>query len=162
MPSRDELTQLFAFKRWANRQAVDALATTPEPSDEGLRLGWHILVAIDHWLSRIEGSEPMRSLDWRAPSLDELRGFLPRVEARMDAFLEHVTDVRLGEQFAYVNTSGERYTNRVGDALQHVLLHSAEHRGQLFLEGGRFGGTPVETEYAWFLREGRAGESSRS
>lgn len=155
MRTIEELRQQVAFERWANRAQVTSIETVPEPGDDLLRIAWHLLAAAEHWLARIDGGVTAVSLDWLTPGRDELPALLDTVDAHYARFVEEIDDARLVETFAYVNSAGQQFESLVGDALQHLMLHSAEHRGQIALEVGRLGGEPVETEYAWYLREGR-------
>jgi uncharacterized damage-inducible protein DinB len=153
MRTVEELHQQIAFERWANRAQVESLATVAAPSEDLLRITWHLLAAIENWLSRIEGIPPAASLDWRTPVLEEVTTLLEEVDTHYGRALEALSEARLGESVGYTNTAGRRYTNLVGDILEHLMLHSAEHRGQIAREVGRLGGSPVETEYIWFVRD---------
>jgi uncharacterized damage-inducible protein DinB len=152
---RRELGQLFAFDRWANRQTLAALRSLPEaPPAELPDLLWHVLAATDNWLSRIDGSVPFEALGWeQSHTVGGVGSYLDRLEPKTIAFIEAMTTARLGREFEYQNTSGETFTNVVGDALQHVILHGVEHRAQIMYAVGALGGQPAELEYAWFLRE---------
>jgi uncharacterized damage-inducible protein DinB len=63
-----------------------------------------------------------------------------------------VTRERLDEEIAYLDSRGRRFTTRLDDAALHLLMHGAEHRGQIQAEVGRLGGTPLETGYIGYLR----------
>ena len=152
---RRELEQLFAFDRWANRQTLSTLRGLDGGGPDQLReLLWHTLTATDNWLSRIEGTEPFEPLGWEGThTLDDVAGYLERIEAKSMAFVDAFPPVRLNEGFEYRNSSGVAFSNIVADALHHVILHGVEHRAHVMWEVGKLGGEPVELEYAWFLRE---------
>jgi len=150
-----ELEQLFAFDRWANRQTLAALRTLEAAPPTALcDLLWHTLAAADNWLSRIDGTTPFEALGWTdTHALETIAAYNARVEPRSVAFVAALPEARLSETFEYRNSSGAPFTNVVADALQHVILHGVEHRGQIMYEIGKLGGQPVELEYAWFLRD---------
>lgn len=146
--------QLFAFDRWANRQTLSSLRSLADAPEELLDLIWHVFAATDHWLARIDGATPFESLAWGdAHTVDDVETYASKLEPRTRAFVESMSDARLAGEFDYENSSGISYRNVVADALQHVILHGVEHRAQVMREIGQRGGTPVELEYAWFLRE---------
>ena len=151
---RREFERLFAFDRWANRQALVSLRSLAAQPDEILDLAWHIYAAADNWLARIDGATPFQSLEWgERHSLGEIEAYASKLEPRTLAFVEAMTEARLSEEFAYENSSGVPYRNLVADALLHVILHGVEHRAQIMREIGQRGGASIELEYAWFLRD---------
>jgi uncharacterized damage-inducible protein DinB len=152
---RRELDQLFAFDRWANREAIGAVRRLDDGAPSELSdLLWHVLTATDNWLSRIEGTEPFEALGWDVSHrVDAVEAYAGRIEAKVAEFLDGLSDERLAGEFEYRNSSGAPFSNRVGDVLQHVVLHGVEHRAQVMYEVGKLGGEPVELEYAWFLRD---------
>jgi len=88
-----DLTQLFAFERWANGVTLEALRSLEEPPASLLDLGWHVFAAADNWLGRIDGEAPAASLAWGdAHSLEDLEGYAQRMAERSASFLEAMTD----------------------------------------------------------------------
>lgn len=154
MRTVDELRQQVAFERWATRAQVESLASVPAPSEELRAIAWHVLAGAENWLARIDGSTPSVSLQWVTPADGALATLLDAVERRFAAVASSLSDERLAATFAYRNSRGDAFESVVGDALEHLMLHGAEHRGQIALLVGREGGTPVETEYIFYLRSG--------
>lgn len=156
---RRELEQLFAFDRWANRQTLEALRGLEAAPEELRDLTWHVFTAQDTWISRIEGSQTLEPpIVWGEDrSIEDLERYLARLEPKTAAFVAAIEDQRLNDEFDYQNTSGVPFTNVVSDVLQHVILHGVEHRAQVMREVGELGDSPVELEYAWFLRDRPAG-----
>ncbi|MDA0271478.1 MAG: DinB family protein [Chloroflexi bacterium] len=152
MRSAAELRQQLAFEVWADRAQIASIGSVAEPSERLLAVAWHLLAGAENWLARVDGTEPSVSLDWVTPARDAL---VPLLEQVCDHFLSIamlVDDVRLHQPLRYTNSRGEVFENLVGDALEHLMLHGAEHRGQIAWEVGALGGEPAETEYIFWLR----------
>lgn len=153
MHTLDSARQLFAFDRWANEQLVVALNAMDEPSEELRRIAWHLFAAIENWSSRIDGSRPRVDLEWDDHSLEEITALAGSAHSHITDILDRINETALRARFDYRNSSGQPFEQRVDDVLQHLALHSAEHRGQCWLLIGHEGGPVFETEFAWYLRE---------
>lgn len=152
MRTSDELLQQLAFEVWADRAQIASIGSVEAPSDQLLATAWHLLAAAENWLARVQGVTPSVSLDWQTPARDALPPLLEQVCDRFVAVAREVDDVRLNAPVRYTNSQGIAYENLAGDILEHLMLHGAEHRGQIALEVGRQGGQPAETEYIFWLR----------
>lgn len=151
MRTAEELIQQLAFEVWADRAQIASIGSVEQPSEQLLQIAWHLLVAAETWLSRIDGTEPAAPFEWVTPEREALPPLLDQVCDHFLRIAMAMDDARLNAPVAYSNSRGEPYENLVGDVLEHVLLHGAEHRGQIALEVGRQGGEPAETEYIFWL-----------
>lgn len=152
MRTSDELLQQLAFEVWADRAQIASIGSVEAPSGQLLAIAWHLLAAAENWLARVQGVPPSVSLEWRTPPPDVLLRLLEQVGDHFVAIAREMDDARLNAPVRYTNSEGVAYENLAGDVLEHLLLHGAEHRGQIALEVGRQGGQPAETEYIFWLR----------
>ena len=149
------LATLLDHLAWADAQAVAALLTLPEGSEQraqGTRLYAHLAAAAHVWHSRLEGRAPEHPV-WPELTLEAAAALAAasiaglRVVASGDA-------AALARVVEYRTTSGQPFANTVGDVLAHVVLHGSYHRGQLALLTRQGGGTPAATDYIVFARRG--------
>ncbi len=140
---------LAAHDDWANREYIAALEKMPNPPQRALELLAHIVSAQWVWLTRMRGeTQPMKV--WPELSLAECRTELAKLQAGWREFLRAAN---LDSTFAYTNTRGERFENRVGDTLTHVFLHGHYHRGQIALLMRQSGTTPPYTDFIEAVRK---------
>ena len=60
----------------------------------------------------------------------------------------------LSREFAYTNTKGQQFSNRLSDVALHVAFHGVYHRGQIAVLVRQNGGTPVDTDFIQAVRTG--------
>ena len=77
-----------------------------------------------------------------------------RVEAEMRAFLAQLSDERLGEDITFA-FGGPPQTLSRGDILQHAIVHSVHHRGQISLLLRELGHTPGNFDFLFYAPEKR-------
>jgi uncharacterized damage-inducible protein DinB len=53
----------------------------------------------------------------------------------------------------YNNSRGERWTSKIEDILQHVVMHSAYHRGQIAIDMRAAGLVPAYTDFIHAVRQ---------
>lgn len=157
----DDVRQALAYEAWADRAQIATIATVPDEAPAAavahLRaLAMHLLSGTEDWIARLEERPGAFPLDWHMPAPGELEDALALTEASLARFAAGLTEGRLAEDVSYRDARGRPFTNRVRDALLHVLLHGSEHRGQIQQEVARLGGTSRETGYIGYLREGPA------
>jgi uncharacterized damage-inducible protein DinB len=54
----------------------------------------------------------------------------------------------------YKNSKGEPWTSNVADVIQHVVFHSAYHRGQIASDVRAAGKEPAYTDFIHAVRNG--------
>jgi uncharacterized damage-inducible protein DinB len=162
----DELRDLYAYNRWANRRVLDAAARlSPEQLSRDLGSSFpsvretlaHVLAAEWVWLTRWRGSSPPGLPEsWDLSSLEVVRAQWAEVEADQRAFVEGLDEAALDRVVAYRDTRGTPYENPLGQLLRHVVNHSTYHRGQVITMLRQLDAEAVATDYVVYLRE-RAG-----
>jgi uncharacterized damage-inducible protein DinB len=162
----DDLHSLYAYNAWANArffEAIDGLDETRRtaPLESSFRsvidtLG-HIVGAEWIWLSRWQGTSPAGFPEGlQAPTLEDLRSRLTKVESDRAAFLSTLTEEALQRPLAYTLLNGTASSTRLLDLLLHVVNHSTYHRGQLTTLLRQVGGTPPATDFVVYKRQNPA------
>jgi uncharacterized damage-inducible protein DinB len=144
----------FAHDDWANRALWEALQSCSAPPRGGVAWLAHIVGAETLWLARLNGTSSALAV-WPELSPSDLSSSLSGLRLAWLALLEPLTAPALERTIHYTNTRGERWTNRVDDVLEHVLLHGAHHRGQIASALRAAGQTPPVVDYIHFIRTGQ-------
>jgi uncharacterized damage-inducible protein DinB len=63
-------------------------------------------------------------------------------------------DAGLAQEVHYKNSKGEPWTSNVADVIQHVVFHSAYHRGQIASDVRAAGKEPAYTDFIHAVRNG--------
>jgi uncharacterized damage-inducible protein DinB len=156
---RDEriahLRRLFEFEAWANREALASLAPTTgtEPPARTVQVLAHVLGAGRLWLERLNGARPAVRV-WPDSSVEDLRAELEDLARRWEDYLDDLAPADLSREIAYVNSKGEPWKTTVADVLDHVLLHSSYHRGQIASHLRAAGLEPAYTDFVHAARQG--------
>ena len=153
----EDVRQLYDYNAWANARVLDAAAAlTPEQFTRDMASSFpsvrdtlaHIMAAEHVWLARWRGESPKRLLDAAEfPTLDDVRARWAGVERELSEFVRGVTDDSLGRVIAYTNTRGEEWRYALGAMMQHVVTHSAYHRGQVTTMLRQLGARGVLTDF---------------
>ena len=136
-----DIRQLYDYNRWARRRILTVASTLG--SDDFIRpMGnsfssirdtlAHILGAEWIWLERWQGRSPRALLEADTfPTVPSLESRWEAVEHDQMQFIEALTPQCLGEELAYTNQKGQRYSYPLSHQLIHVVNHSSYHRGQV-------------------------------
>jgi uncharacterized damage-inducible protein DinB len=152
-PERGEIMnfqRLPDYLRWANGWMLESMQTAAALEPRAWEIATHLLEAEALWLERLQGRGG--NISWPKQVFPEK---LPgAVERNAAAYGEYIA--RLGDSnpaVTYTNSKGETFTNFAQDILAQVFSHGAYHRGQIAALVKRGGGTPVLTDYIFFVRE---------
>jgi uncharacterized damage-inducible protein DinB len=148
-----DLTRLFEYDRWANRQALASLRPSPPPP-RGVKLMGHIVAAELLWHARLTGEQAALPV-WPDLSPGQCETWLGDLERMWTKYLRCAVPARLAERVTYTNTKGESFASVVEDVLTHVVMHSAYHRGQIAAEVRAAGHQPAYTDFIHAVRTGR-------
>lgn len=144
------LLRFFEFDGWANQETLRSLQTMTSPPERGVALIAHIAATQKVWLERARSLPqsvavwPQWSLSETAKRLSDVLGDWTRLIAADD----------LSREFAYTNTKGQHFSNRLSDVALHVAFHGVYHRGQIALLVRQNGSTPVDTDFIQAVRTG--------
>jgi uncharacterized damage-inducible protein DinB len=144
--------QLLHYDEWANREVVESIRKAGKPLPRSVQLLAHVISAEYLWLARLTGSKQPFPV-WPEFSLEECVAHIPAISAGWQKYFEILPDV-LEKSVAYKNSKGESWTNKVGDILTHVFMHSAYHRGQIAANMREQGYTPAYTDFIHVVRQG--------
>lgn len=145
------LRGLFDYDDWANRRALESLATAGD-AERPKKFFDHILGAQRVWLARFE-PQADKAVPWPEFSPDEARGALDDLHGRWAALLDSMTPEKLARDLAYRNSKGQEFRTPIADVLMHLVMHSVYHRGQVAAAVREAGGTPAATDYVVYVRQ---------
>lgn len=156
MCDKDHFLQMFRYDHWANREFLAGLRVSSPGTDKVLRLLAHILSAQKLWLDRLQ-QVPQSVAVWPNSTVDQCLGLSDEMMSAWTAYLNGLAPADLQRVIDYRNTKGEPWSSRVDDILNHVVMHSAYHRGQAALEMRAAGLQPALTDFIHGVRQGHVG-----
>ncbi|MEL7534646.1 MAG: DinB family protein [Bacteroidota bacterium] len=143
------LNRLYAYHDWANRQYFPILGLEAVPA-ECIRLYSHILNAHGIWMARILNQKvPVAAFD-----IHKVENF-PQIHEGFQAQSVRLLEIErnLDRVINYSNSSGERFSNSLGDIMAHIVNHGTYHRGQVAMLLRKADIAPVQTDYIFYQRE---------
>jgi uncharacterized damage-inducible protein DinB len=150
----DRLRRQLHYDAWANRATADALLGQSPPPPRALRWMAHIVGAQWLWLLRLGFEDAERLAVWPELSPEETVEHVERLAGDWPRYLDGISGGELEGSIAYSNSKGERWTSHVRDVIEHVVIHSAYHRGQIAAELRASGMEPPYTDYIQATRGG--------
>ena len=157
----ESLVELVAYDAWANARVLEAVAPlSREEREQCVLPGFpsihqtlvHLLWAEELWLRRWQGGSFAPALDpARFPGPEAIRERLGQVREEQARFLGALGPDAPGRRVAYLNFRGERWEYTLRQMVQHLVAHSAHHRGQVAALLRSLGRTPPHTDYLVFI-----------
>jgi len=157
----ETLIQQIGYDGWANQQVVRAASgLDPQQLRQQLPGSFpsvhqtlvHILWAEELWLRRWQRRTFTSALDPEDfPTLESLGRKLEAVQARQLKFLKGLDPADTEQRIAYVNFQGVRWEYTLRQMVQHLVLHSAFHRGQLATMLRKLGTVLPNTDFQNFI-----------
>lgn len=151
MDSSNYFRKLFEYDYWGNREALASLASTD--SEKPLKIVGHVIGAQRAWLNRLEPEGATIFEPWPTLSLNESKSAVEDLHQRWLALLDKLSPEQMSKDLVYRNSKGIEFRTPVEDVMQHVVLHSAYHRGQVAVAIREAGGKPAATDYTVYLRQ---------
>lgn len=148
------LLRAYRHDSWANRLVLDALEAAASPPIPAVAAFQHILETEEIWFGRFLGEDVRDVRLWDTPSLDRCIAWLPAVEQKKQFFLSTLTEEGLATQFGYRNQTGKEFTDARSVALFHVLMHSAQYRGEASGAAVAAGVPVPDVDFIFWLRMG--------
>jgi uncharacterized damage-inducible protein DinB len=146
------LNRLFAYDAWANREVLTSLRSIENPPERSVSLLAHILSAQRLWWQRIAG-QPQTLPVWPEFTLHECDEQITQLATIWKDFLAKANEAALSNAVTYKNSQGESWTSTVDDILQHAIMHSVYHRGQIATDMRAAGFTPAYTDFIHAVRQ---------
>jgi uncharacterized damage-inducible protein DinB len=153
MDRLQRLRRLISYDHWATRETLASMRSAAGLPDKSLKVVAHILGAERVWLDRLRESKQSLPV-WPELTLVRCRELVAELETGWDDFLDELSPADFEREIAYVNSKGERWSSSVSDILNHVLLHSAYHRGQIASDLRASGAEPALTDFIHAVRTG--------
>ena len=153
MEALENLRRQLAYDDWANRGTLASLAISGRPPMKALEVLAHLLGAESLWYGRIRAADEPAEV-WPRLDPDGCGARIDELKRHWIVLLDELTFEGLSRSVDYTNSLGEPWTSTVGDILQHVVLHSAYHRGQIAAELRRNGSEPAYTDFIHGVRRG--------
>ena len=157
--------RLAAYNCWANDRLYDAVGKLPPAEFAAPRVGFfpslaktlnHILVGDSLWLGRLDGqgSPGINRLDQQLHSeFAALRQARASLDTRYIAFIDGLSEARIGENLVYKTVAGEAMETAIDQVLTHVFNHQTHHRGQAHAMLSSTPVPPPSLDLIYFLRD---------
>ena len=159
----EEIRDLYAYDRWANRRQLDATASLGiDDFTRDLRNSFpsirdtlaHILKAEWIWLERWRGTSPTGfPAEWDLSTHGALVRKWGEVEAEQLDFLSTLSDESLHRDVDYRSIAGDRFVAPLWKLMRHVANHSTYHRGQVVTMLRQVGAAAPITDMVQFHRD---------
>lgn len=155
METLDLLYRKLAYNDWANCRALESLRAMQIPSSRATRALSHILLVEQLWLARLKRAELVQTPTEFFPELplSECEALINESLKNYKAYLESLTEAQLDAIGNFATLAGGKYQASTRDVLNHVMMHSMYHRGQVALAIREDGGEPQQSDYILFVRE---------
>lgn len=153
MVTLENIQRLFAYDRWANRETLRVLKGLQNPPTKSLDYLAHIIAAEHLWFQRLN-PDTSKVVVWPQLNLAECEAQLSELERKWESYFSKLDSNQLDRKIEYVNSKGEPWFSRVEDVLLHVVIHSAQHRGQIASNLRAAGFEPPYTDFIHAVRQG--------
>jgi uncharacterized damage-inducible protein DinB len=160
-----EIKSLVAYSAWATNRIFEAVEVLP--AEETMRdmksshksihgTLTHLVGAEKMWLSRMLGTPDKATIKpTDVPAVADVKATWEQTGFALAKFLGSQSDKKLEDTFGFLTPTGEQFTYRYSEALQHVVNHSTFHRGQVVALMRQMGHKPPDTGLTIFVRETR-------
>lgn len=145
--------KFFDYDAWGNRESLGSLDPARAGLERAIKVFGHIIGAQRVWLARLEQRQPPLPVPWPELSLEECGPAIDDLSAQWKQFLSGIEAGQLDRDVVYRNTKGIEFRTPLADILQHVVTHSAYHRGQIAAAVRQAGGVPAPTDYVVYVRQ---------
>lgn len=160
-----DLQLLFEYAKWADGRLFDVLSdlTTEEftrsvagsyGSVRGTMV--HMISATWGWVGRCSGRERGPALvpeDY--PTVASVRELWQKVEGIVGTFLDSLQESDVERLVTFQFPGQPTYALPLGEIMQHAVMHSVHHRGQVALLLRELGYIPGNFDFLFFVAEGR-------
>ena len=125
------LIKQFEYELWANKMILEALRKINDNDERSLLLFSHLLSGHSMWMSRIKAEEFTTTL-FQERNLDEIEVLMYKNAKEWNTYLQTMTESESNRVIHFIYPpDGSKRKMSIGDALTHLISHSAYHRGQI-------------------------------
>lgn len=157
------LIEQLRYNQWAVRQYIEVLRQVDSAQFKGNMnssfssihetLG-HMLWVEELWYERWQGHLVKKLFDSKNnPSLEILESRFAEIHTKQIQLLESHADGSENRRISYVNFQGQKWEYNLSQLVQHLVFHSAYHRGQIATMLRQIGRVPPKTDYLVFIDE---------
>jgi uncharacterized damage-inducible protein DinB len=150
----ESFRRLYLYDAWANHRAMEAVVATPGLGERSRDVAAHVIAAQRVWLARLRGQDSAGFEVWPASDAHALTRGASEMAAGYADLLARLSESDLDVGLTYRNQAGREFLMTPRDILNHVLLHSASHRGEVLAAVGDAGGDAPDTDHIAWLRAG--------
>jgi uncharacterized damage-inducible protein DinB len=163
MTGNDILFQLWDYNRWANLRLMEkARELPPETLREKtsclsrgslMNTFIHMLETERAWRKMaLERQKPEPLIDpGSPPDLEQLLGWWDTESREMQAYLNSLSDVRLGGSVPVRDREGNEYPMVIWQMLMQAFLHSMQHRSEAAACLTELGHSPGDLDFIFFV-----------
>src|SRR5687767_11535701 len=128
---KNTLLKHFEYELWANKMILESLRKINDNDERSLLLFSHLLSGHSMWLSRIKAEEFTTTL-FQERNLDEIDALMNKNFIEWKTYLQYINAKELERVIHFIYPpDGSKRKMSIGDALTHLISHSAYHRGQI-------------------------------
>ncbi len=151
MMTTDYFQKMFDYDLWANEKALESISTVVSQG-EALHFMAHIVGAHRIWLARFDVTTDGSPEPWPKLSLEDCSAAILQLHGAWKNLLNRMSPEKLSGDISYRNSKGAEFKNAVADVLNHMVMHSVYHRGQVAAAVRQAGGKPALTDYIVYAR----------
>jgi uncharacterized damage-inducible protein DinB len=155
----ESLERRLRYNAWANDTLYRALRTQDAPK-ASLRAFQHVLETEMTWSGRIIGRADANVPLWGAPSWERCDEWLTTARARLERVAAEHSPSGYSGTFTYRNSTGREFESAVAESLEHMLLHSAQYRGEASGFFNATGKQAPDVDYIFWIRDREPGPGS--
>lgn len=149
----ESLARRLRYNAWANDTLYREMKAKDAPA-ASFRAFQHILEAELTWSNRILGLDRPNVPLWGLFSRVQCDAWLLTVRRQLEQIVLDHADNHFQRSFTYRNSSGREFRDPVGQVLEHMLIHSAQYRGEAAGLSNADGTQMPDLDYIIWLRLG--------
>ena len=149
---KDHFSHLLKYNDWATRETAGSIKGFEKKDERLVELLSHIVSAQKVWLNRTLQRD-VHSDPWQKHTIEECVSHSALLTSEWINFLEGLHENDFEKRVEYLNTKGERFSNKIKDIVIQVINHSSYHRAQIALLVRQSGGEPAKTDYILYQRQ---------
>jgi uncharacterized damage-inducible protein DinB len=149
-----EMRRLFRYQEWAYAHLQSALQRAQAQMPQAALTHWCRLLSHNRrWLQLLRDEDEECRVAAACQTLQDSARLLQILADGWTQLLSEITDSELTRIITYHSSQGLPQADRLDDVLQHVLLHSAHHRGEVACLACIAADTATALDFIAFARE---------